>query len=97
MLKEEVRDAVATGRFHIFPVHHHRRGHRASSPAPRRASWTSEGLYPEGTVNRLVTDRLVELSEKARELFPRSFEGEHRRGTPAPAQGGPSHAALAAD
>lgn len=67
MLKEEVVDAVQAGRFHVWAVSHIDEGigllmERA---AGERAA---DGTFPEGTVHRLVQDRLRQYAERAREF-----------------------------
>lgn len=65
MLSEEVREAVAAGQFHIYPVASIDdgiailTGVAAGQRGPR-------GEFPPGTVNRLVSDRLAALAEVAR-------------------------------
>lgn len=62
MLREDVRDAVAAGRFAIYPVTTVNEavslltGLEAGEP-------DTAGRYPEGTLNRRVEDRLEELSQ----------------------------------
>ncbi len=75
MLKEEVREAVAAGDFHIFPIRTIDEG-IALLTGVAAGEADENGDYPEGTVNGRVMARLTELSEKARRLFPRGFEGE---------------------
>ncbi len=66
MLSDKVRDAIGAGRFHIYPVTTINEGislltgKAAGEKGP-------DGVYPEGTVNRMVEDRLAYLAEKARE------------------------------
>ena len=65
MLKQEVREAIAAGTFGIHPVGTIDEGIsiltgvEAGEPDER-------GIWPAGTVNRLVADRLAELTRKAR-------------------------------
>ena len=40
------------------------------------AARDADGIYPEGTINRLVQDRLTELSEKRRAFGARDRDGE---------------------
>jgi predicted ATP-dependent protease len=65
MLKSEVRDAIAAGRFHVHPVSTIDQGIEILTGV--LAGRARAGVYPPGTVNRLVTDRLGELAEHARE------------------------------
>ena len=61
MLSREVREAVAKGKFHIYPGDHHRRGHQPPDRRPGRRARTTTGTYPEGSINRMVVDRLTLL------------------------------------
>ncbi|MCZ7662120.1 MAG: AAA family ATPase [Thermoleophilia bacterium] len=66
MLRQEVRDAIAQGRFHVYPVSTVDEG-IAILTGVAAGEPDAEGVYPEGTVNRLVADRLAELAKKAKE------------------------------
>ena len=72
MLEEEVIDAVRSGQFHVWAVHTIDEGIELLTgiPAGQR---DSEGLYPEGTVHRLVEDRLKEYAERLR-----AFTTDHK-------------------
>jgi len=65
MLKKEVVEAVGEGKFHIHTIEHVEEGIEvlmgipAGEPGP-------DGKYPEGTLNRLVEERLTELREAVR-------------------------------
>ncbi len=65
MLKREVIAAVADGRFHVYPV-------ATIDEALELLTGTvagergADGLFPEGSVNRLVEDRLLAMAEQAR-------------------------------
>jgi predicted ATP-dependent protease len=67
MLKEEVVEAVRAGRFHVWAVSHIDEGIEllmdcvAGERSPDRT-------FPEGTVHRLVQDRLREYAEQVREF-----------------------------
>jgi predicted ATP-dependent protease len=62
MLRQDVIDAVAEGNFHIFPVSTIDEG--IALLTGREAGEPDEdGVYPEGTVNRAVADRLAEMVE----------------------------------
>ena len=67
MLRQDVVDACAEGRFHIYPIATIDQGIEVltGTPAGRRAA---NGKFPEGTINRMVEDRLVSLAE-ARKRF----------------------------
>jgi predicted ATP-dependent protease len=66
MLGDRVRDAVEKGRFHVFPISTIDEGISLLTGVPAGAL-TAKGVYPKGSINRLVVDRLAELAEKARE------------------------------
>jgi predicted ATP-dependent protease len=67
MLKEEVVDAVRAGRFHVWAVSHIDQGIEilTGRPAGERQP---DGMYPEGTVHRLVQDRLRGYAEQVRKF-----------------------------
>ena len=63
MLAPRVVEAVRDGRFHVYPVRTVDEGLEllTGMPAGERRP---DGTYPEGTVNRRVTDRLAEMAER---------------------------------
>jgi predicted ATP-dependent protease len=67
MLKEEVVEAVRAGRFHVWAASHIDEGIELlmEVEAGRRAA---DRTFPEGTVHRLVQDRLREYAEQVREF-----------------------------
>ncbi len=65
MLNQEVRRAIAAGKFHIYPVSTIDQGIEILTGV--RAGRARGDAYPSGTVNRLVSDRLADLADKARE------------------------------
>ena len=67
MLKEEVVEAVRAGLFHVWAVSHIDEGIELlmERAAGERAA---DGTFPEGTVHRLVQDRLREYAEQIREF-----------------------------
>jgi predicted ATP-dependent protease len=67
MLKEEVVEAVRAGRFHVWAVSHIDQGVELLMDvvAGERAA---DGSFPEGTVHRLVQDRLREYAEHVRKF-----------------------------
>jgi lon-related putative ATP-dependent protease len=65
MLAERVRDAVATGLFHIYPVATADEGISLLTGVPA-GTLSGTGTYPKGSVNQLVVARLAALTEKAR-------------------------------
>ncbi len=66
MLGPGVRAAVADGKFHIIPVTTIDEGISLLTGIAA-GELGEDGLYPEGTINRMVVDRLALLAEKARE------------------------------
>jgi predicted ATP-dependent protease len=79
MLKEEVVEAVRAGRFHVWRVSHIDEGIELlmDRVAGERAA---DGTFPEGTVHRLVQDRLREYAEQVRKF------GAALAGAPSPAR-----------
>ncbi|UCG76119.1 MAG: AAA family ATPase [Gemmatimonadota bacterium] len=67
MLEARVRDAVAEGKFHVWPVRTIDEGMEILTGLPMGEADAS-GTYPEGSVNRLVVDRLAALAEVRREF-----------------------------
>jgi predicted ATP-dependent protease len=69
MLRQEVVDAVAEGRFHIYPVRTIEEAMQllTGMPAGRRGK---NGRFPTGSLYRLVDNRLAELTAMARDHFP---------------------------
>ena len=65
MLRHDVVEAVAAGRFAVYPIATVDEGIEVLTGVPAGAAG-ADGAYPEGTVNRLVADRLAELAETAR-------------------------------
>ena len=66
MLGDRVRQAVTDGRFHIYPVTTIDEGIGILTGVPAGTLGT-KGLYPAGSINRRVVDRVAALTEKARE------------------------------
>ena len=73
MLRQEIVDAVAAGQFHIYPVSHIDEGIELLTGVVAGVA-DGEGVYPEGTINRLVQDRLRE--------FARRWSAFHRQNGP---------------
>jgi len=72
MLDQEVVDAVAEGKFHIWPVTTVEEGLKILT-GKDAGKLQEDGSYPEGTVYRKVDDRLKEISEIVRK-FAKEFE-----------------------
>jgi predicted ATP-dependent protease len=67
MLRQDVVDAVAAGKFYVYPVEHVDQGIELLTGLPA-GSRDKKGKYPKGTVNRLVEDRLEEITKKRQAL-----------------------------
>jgi lon-related putative ATP-dependent protease len=67
MLRHDVVDAVAAGRFHIYPIRTIDEGIEVLTGLPAGEA-DATGVYPPDTVNRLVADRLADLAAKRRAL-----------------------------
>lgn len=78
MLDEEVIQAVAEGRFHIWAVETVDQGIEILTGVPA-GERQPDGTYPEGTVHRRVMDRLRDYAERMRD-FGRREEREEPRG-----------------
>jgi len=72
MLEEEVIDAVRSGQFHVWAVRTIDEGIELLTGISA-GQHDSEGQYPEGTVHRLVEDRLREYAERLR-----AFTTDHK-------------------
>ena len=67
MLKEEVVDAVAQGKFHIWAIDTIEQGIELLTGVPA-GERTVDARYPKGTVNFLVDSKLRDFAEKAKEF-----------------------------
>ena len=67
MLRQDVVDAVAEGKFHVFPVDQIDQGIELLTGLPAGVR-DAKGKYPKGSVNRLVEDRLTETAKKRQAL-----------------------------
>jgi lon-related putative ATP-dependent protease len=65
MLRHDVVEAVSSNQFHIYPIETIDEGIELLTGIPT-AERDADGVYPEGTFNRMVSDRLVEMAEKRR-------------------------------
>ncbi|WP_193367635.1 Lon protease family protein [Pelagibius marinus] len=74
MLRQDVIDAVAAGKFHIYPVETIAQGIEllTGRPAGER---DAEGRFPTDSVNRLVEDRLVAFAEARRRFGAHDEDG----------------------
>jgi len=66
MLRTDVRQAVAEGRFHLYPVRTVDEGIEILTGMPA-GELGEDGLYPEGTVHARVMARLNEIAENLKE------------------------------
>ena len=73
MLRQEVVDAVEAGQFAIYPISHIDEGIELLTGVTAGVA-DELGIYPEGTINRLVQDRLRE--------FARRWSAFHRQNGP---------------
>lgn len=75
MLREDVRQAVEAGQFHIYSVEHIDQGIEILTGIPAGEP-DKEGRYPEGTINYRVEARLKELASKRQEFSAKEKEKE---------------------
>ena len=68
MLRQDVVDAVADGKFHIYPIETIEQGIEVLTGI-RAGEMDEDGHYPEGTINQLVTEKLAAMAEGRREFF----------------------------
>ena len=73
MLRKEVVEAVAAGKFHIYPVHSIDQGIEILTGVPAGEK-SQDGAYPAGTVNHRVDQKLRELAKRMKE-----FEAEEEK------------------
>jgi lon-related putative ATP-dependent protease len=75
MLKGQVIDAVRDGKFHVYAISTADQALEilTGMPAGERGP---DGAFPENSFNRLVEDKLTELSEQARKLMKDSDGGK---------------------
>jgi predicted ATP-dependent protease len=67
MLNDDVVEAVRAGRFHIWSVSHVDEGMELLTGVPA-GKVREDGSFPKGSVNFLVHERLMALSEQMRKL-----------------------------
>jgi len=65
MLRRDVVEAVAAGRFHVYPVATVDEGIEILTGVPAGAR-DADGAFPEGSINRRVEARLAALAEARR-------------------------------
>jgi predicted ATP-dependent protease len=74
MLRKDVVDAVAAGRFRIYPVKTIDEGISLLTGLPA-GERDGAGAYPDGSINRRVEDRLVAMAELRRRYAAQSPPG----------------------
>jgi lon-related putative ATP-dependent protease len=67
MLHRRVLEAVEKGEFHVYPIETIDQGMEILTGLDA-GERDAAGLFPEGTINRLVEDRLLALAEKRRQF-----------------------------
>jgi len=67
MLREDVIEACRKGEFAIYGVATIDQGLEILTGVPAGAP-DADGVYPEGTINRMVADKLADFAEKARKF-----------------------------
>ena len=67
MLRHDVVDAVAAGQFQIYPIKTIDEGIEVLTDLPAGKA-NAKGVYPRGSINRRVDDRLTAIAAKRREL-----------------------------
>ena len=90
MLRTDVVDAVAAGKFHIWAVHSIDEGIELLTGVPAGAR-DVDGNYPEGTVHQLVEARLKSFAELARTYRPGGDGGSDAPGAHPWRDGDPIH------
>lgn len=73
MVRQDVVEAVAEGKFHIYAIETIEQGIEVLTGAPAGVL-DEEGSYPEGSINQLVTSRLVSMAEARREFYAHAGE-----------------------
>jgi len=71
MLRRDVVDAVAAGRFQVYPVNHIDQALSLLTGLPA-GERDAQGEFPEGSLNRRICERLVELAEYRRSFGEKS-------------------------
>jgi lon-related putative ATP-dependent protease len=65
MLHQDVVEAVANGEFHIYPIETVEQGIELLTGIPA-GEMDDQGLFPEGSINHLVVQRLEEMADTQR-------------------------------
>jgi lon-related putative ATP-dependent protease len=75
MIKKDVVGAVKEGKFNIYPIGRVEEGLEILTGLPA-GILKEDGIYPEGTINYLVVNRLTEISEAVKEKKEEEKEKE---------------------
>ncbi len=73
MLRNDVVEAVEQGQFHVYPIETVDQGIEILTGVPA-GERDEEGNYPEGSVNAMVEQRLIEMAEKRRAFVAEAAE-----------------------
>jgi len=76
MLREDVRDAVAAGKFYIYPIKTIDQGIELLTGI-QMGQADAEGRYPPDTISGMVQSRLAQLAEKADTKEDQKAENNH--------------------
>ena len=79
MLRKDVVEAARRGRFHIYPVKTIDEGTEILT-GKKAGTKNAKGVYPKGTINYMVDQKLKELAEGLKD-FDNSDEKEKKRGS----------------
>lgn len=74
MLREDIVEAAAAGKFHIYPIRHVGEAIELLTGIEAGARG-ADGKYPHGSINALVTDRLQQLADIRRSFIEHAKEG----------------------
>jgi lon-related putative ATP-dependent protease len=77
MLREDVRAAVQDEQFKIYPISHIDEGIEILTGLPAGIP-DEDGVYPDGSINRRIVDRLEKLAQKMREYSAPPEDEESR-------------------
>jgi predicted ATP-dependent protease len=75
MLRDEVVQAVEAGQFHVWPIHTIEEGIRLMTDM-ESGEPGADGIFPEGSFNRAVMDRLAEFAKAAEPQKEANTKGE---------------------
>jgi predicted ATP-dependent protease len=82
MLRRDVVEAVAEGKFHIYPMRTIDEAIELLTGIPA-GERDEEGVFPEGSINQRVESRLIELAEKQRAFAAPQQEEDEEPEAPA--------------